>query len=332
MKIWFRIQALEFCSWFIVFKHLIKGLRKAGAEVPDSPFNPPKKVHDYVELHWADPVFWSWSEKKVRLKAGLALSEHRSLLEPRKAIPNLQECDVLLCPCESAAQAFYEAPLDMPIRIVPFGVDDDDLGYHERDWKGDLKFLMLGVTQFRKGTWLGIEAFRQAFGDSKGVSLTIASFLELPMYDRLKSEYEKYDNIHFVGKADDVKEFYHSHHILLSPHLAEGWSLTIPEALATGMPGIIARCSAPREYFDTKYGWWIEMSDDYAPVDQCLEGVHGSWRLPDVDSIAERMQYAADNRTECQEKGQVASGYVLKNLTWRQSAEKIIEILEEFVQ
>jgi len=310
----------------------MKGLRKAGAEVPDSPFNPPNDLENYVELCWGDPAFWSWSIKKAKLKVGLALSEHRSLLSPGKAIPNLQECNVLICPCESSAQAYYEAPLDMPIRIAPFGVDDDDLSYHKRDWKnGELKFLMVGVAQFRKGTWLGVEAFRQAFGDRKDVSLTVASFSELQMYDRLRNEYSKYDNIHFVGNAEDVREFYHNHHILVSPHLAEGWSLTIPEAMATGMPGIIARCSAPREYFSTDFGWWIEMSDDYAPVDQCLEGVQGSWRLPDVHSITERMLYADDNREECNEKGKVASEYARSNLTWKQSAQKIISILEEYI-
>jgi glycosyltransferase involved in cell wall biosynthesis len=332
VKIWFRINGFEFCSWFIVFKHLMVALRKAGAEVPESPFSPPKNVRDYIELHWADPAFWSWSGKDVKLKAGIALSEHRSLLSPEKAIPNLQECDVLLCPCESSAQAYYEAPLDMPIRIIPFGVDGNDLSYHKRDWQNEqLRFLMVGVAQFRKGTWLGVEAFRQAFGDRKDVSLTVASFIESQMYDRLKREYDKHDNITFVGKTDDVKELYHAHHILVSPHLSEGWALTIPEAMATGMPGIIARCSAPREYFSADYGWWIEMSDNYAPVDQCLEGVQGSWRLPDVNSVAKKMKYAADNRDECSEKGRVACEYARSEFTWKQSAQKLINTLEEYL-
>ena len=330
MKLWFRINGLEFCSLFIVWKFLMRAFQQIGVDVYESPFNAPKNVSQYVELHWADPQFWAWSGKKVKLQAGLVLSEHRSLLRADKAMGNLQKAQVLICPCQSAAQAFYEAPLDMPIAIAPFGVDDADLNYYERDWTGKLRFLLIGATQFRKGSWLAVEAFRQAFKYRDDVSLSVASFIESPMFLRLKGDYDKYDNIDFYGKADNVKEYYHTHNVIMSPHLSEGWGLTIPEAMATGMPGIITRCSAPREYFSTKFGWLAEMSDDYAPVDQCLPGVKGSWRLPSVNSLAQQMLYAADNRRECQTKGQVASEYVRTHLTWKQSAEKIKTILEEY--
>ena len=334
MKLWFRINGLEFCSWFIVWKHLMKAFKQIGVDVYDSPFNAPKDVSEYVELHWGDPQFWNWSGKDVKLRAGIALSEHRSLLHPEKALPNLKKCNVLLCPCQSAAQAFYEAPLDMPIEIAPFGVDDEDMTYYQRDWDGVIRFLVIGVAQFRKGTWLAVEAFRQAFGNRDDVSLSVASFMESPMYNRLKADYENppegVGNIHFYGKAVDVKEYYHTHHILVSPHLSEGWGLTIPEAMATGMPCIVARCSAPREYFSTDYGWWSEMSEDYAPVDQCLPGIKGSWRLPSVESLVEKMKYAVDHREECQEKGKLAAEYVLHSLTWKHAANKIVDILWEY--
>lgn len=330
MKLWFRINGLEFCSWLIVWRALMKAFKDIGVEVTESPFNVPEGVSEYVELHWGDPQFWQWSGKDVKLRAGYALSEHRSLLHPEKAIPNLQKCQVLMCPCQSAAQAYYEAPLDMPIGIAPFGIDESEMTYYDRDWQSELKFLAIGAAQFRKGTWLAVEAFRQAFGDRNDVSLSVASFMETSMFNRLKADY-KYPNIKFYGKATDVREYYHKHHILVSPHLSEGWSLTIPEAMATGMPCIVARCSAPREYFATEYGWWSEMSEDYAPVDQCLPGVNGSWRLPSVESLAEKMRYATDHREECKEKGIRASEYA-RALTWKNSARKIVEILEEYCE
>ena len=307
----------------------MKAFKQVGAEVPDSPFNPPKKVEQYIELHWADPAFWGWSNQKVTLKAGIALSEHRSLMHPEKAIPNLQQCEVLFCPAVSAAQAFYEAPLSCPIEIVPFGIDENMTFFPSRDWEDDVfKFLLIGAAQFRKGSWLAVEAFREAFGDRTDVQLTVASFSETPMFQRLRREYGRYENIKFYDKTSDVRDYYHTHHVLVSSHLAEGWGLTIPEAMATGMPCIISRCSAPREYFQDLFGWWIEMSDLYAPVDQCLTGVKGSWRLPNKDSIKAQMLYAVEHRDECEEKGKVASQFVLENLTWKQSAEKICQILE----
>lgn len=331
MKIWFRINGVEFCSWFIVYRHLMKAFKAIGVTVPQSPFNPPRKVEEYIELQWADPAFWDWSTEKVKFKAGLVLSEHRSLMNVDKALPNLQQCEVLICPCQSAAQAFYELPLDMPVEIVPYGVDNEVLTYHERDWDSTLHFLLIGATQFRKGSWLAVEAFRKAFGKRKDVELTIISFIKTPMFNNLQSEYNKCENIHFLGKVDDVNERYKSSHVLLSPHLSEGWGLTIFEAMATGMPAIVSRCSAPREHFSSKYGWWIEMSEMYAPVDQCLSSVGGSWRLPDIDSLVEKMAYVNEHRDECKAKGQVASKYVLSCLTWQHSAKKIKDILETYL-
>lgn len=330
MKLWFRIKNFEFCSWFIVYKHLMKGFQRIKAQVPESPFKPPNgNAENYVEMFWGDPAYFSWWEGEVRARVALVLSEHRSLLRPDEAIANLQDCDLLLCPCESAAVAFYEAPINAPIHIVPFGVDDEEVGYYKRDWGGKIRFLLIGVAQFRKGSWLAVEAFRQAFKNHPDVSLTVASFVDSPMFIRLKKEYGEVPNIHFHGKAADVREYYHTHHVLVSPHLSEGWGLTIPEAMATGMPAIVARCSAPMEYFSSKWGWWMEMSDLYAPVDQCLPGVAGSWRLPSVDSLADNMIYAAQNPAECETKGRLASEYVLQNLTWKQSATQIINILKE---
>lgn len=331
MKIWFRINGFEFCSWFIVYRHLMKAFRAIGMTIPRSPFNPPQKVDEYIELQWADPALWNWSSEAVRLRVGFALSEHRSLLDVDKALPNLQRCDVLICPCQSAAQAFYELPLDMPIEIVPFGVDDEILTYHERDWNSTLRFLLIGVTQFRKGSWLALEAFKKAFGESKDVELTIASFIETPMFQALQNEYGSDKNINFMGRANNVEEYYNSHHILVSSHLSEGWGLSIPEAMATGMSAIVSRCSAPREYFSTRYGWWIEMSEMYAPVDQCLHNIGGSWRLPDIDSLVEKMIYVVEHRNECKAKGQVASEYVLSTMTWKQSAKKIKDILVTYL-
>ena len=186
MKLWFRINGLEFCSWFIVWRALMKAFKEIGVEVAESPFNVPEGISDYVELHWGDPQFWQWSgHNEVKLCAGYALSEHRSLLHPEKAIPNLQKCQVLICPCQSAAQAYYEAPLDMPIKIAPFGIDESEMTYYDRDWQAEeLKFLVIGVAQFRKGTWLAVEAFRQAFGDRADVSLSVASFTETSMFNR----------------------------------------------------------------------------------------------------------------------------------------------------
>ena len=123
---------------------------------------------------------------------------------------------------------------------------------------------------------------------------------------------------------------YSIHHVLVSPHLAEGWGLCVTEAMMSGMSCLVSRCSAPREYFDSKYGWWIEMSEDYVPVDRSLTNTPGFWRLPDIQSLVELYKYANAHREECAKKGSFASDYVLENFTWRHTARKIVDFIEQY--
>jgi len=333
MKIWLRINGLEFSSWYIVHKELAGAFREYGVEVHNDMSSYPLGVNEYIEMWWCDPEYWDWSDKKVRLRVGIALSEHRSLFatNPKTVIRNINQCDVLFCPSYSAMQAYLESPIEVPIYLMPLGVNPCEFHYCERNFdEMPFKFLHLGVTQFRKGSWLACEAFIKAFGKDDDAQLTIATHRPSPMYEQLQKEYGH--RISFVcNKVISSLEYYKQHHVLVAPHLSEGFGLCIPEAMATGMPCIVSRCSAPREYFDKKYGWWIEMSELYSPVNQCFPGVRGLWRLPDVNSIAERIRYVFENRQECKEKGEQASEYVLANMTWKNSVLQAISTMEKLL-
>jgi glycosyltransferase involved in cell wall biosynthesis len=150
------------------------------------------------------------------------------------------------------------------------------------------------------------------------------------MFAKLKMEYGGHKQIDFVGDLlESSMGLYKTHHCFVSPHLSEGFGLMPLEAMATGMPVIMARCSAPREYFAAKYGWWVEMSEDYAPVEQCLPNTSGFWRLPDIDSLAASMREAYKRRDESRKRGDAASEYVLNNLTWGHTASQMKELLVE---
>lgn len=335
MKLWLRIPGFEECSWTYVWRELYEAFHKLGYEVLDNPFEVPSGVKDYVELWWGDPKDWQWSGLPVRMKAGIALTENRSILMEgrQKSIENIRQCSVLFCPTRVALTGFEEAPIDdVDFHIVPFGVNDSRYVYIDREWDKTLKFLLVGYTQFRKGSWLAPEAFLKAFNLKDDAQLTIACLAghEAPMFSELMAEYGKYPQIKFdLELQKSLMTHYQNHHVLLSPHLSEGFGLCITEAMATGMPCIVSRCSAPREFFSKDYGWWIEMSEDYAPVKNCLPNTAGFWRIPDINSIAEMMRYAYDYRDECRQKGLVASEFVLNNLTWEMTAKKIVTVLEE---
>lgn len=313
-----------------MWQYLGAALRSIGVDVCD--IAPPDEPEEYVELWWGDPQFFRWSDLPVKSRVALVLSEAHSIRTQGRdrAIKNLAQSDMIICPSEFASTAFREAPLDVPIRIAFFGIDPIEFFWVERQWDGVLKFLHAGVTQFRKGSWLVPEAFIAAFEQDDDVQLMMAAPRSSPMYTRLKSEYSKQRNIIFqMNREDSVQSLYHRNHIYVSPHLSEGFGLMPIEAMATGMACIMSRCSAPCEYFDKDYGLWNEMSEDYVPVSGCLPDTNGFWRLPDVKNLAEQMRKAYDNKEEVAQKGKAASEYVHNNLTWEFTAEQIATHIEE---
>lgn len=335
MKIWLRINRLDIsCSWTFVYQELKEAFELEGHTVYADINKPPENPEEYIEFWWTDPREWNWSNEPVALRVGYALSETHSFLKVAKKeiIYNATCCDLLLCPTYSAAIAYMEAPIDIPIEIVPFGVNPQTICYVERDWHSPVfRFLHLGVAQFRKGSWMVPEAFIKAFGAKPGVHLTISAFRDTQEGVQLEREYSSHPNIQFYRTCHpSPMSMYSSHHVLVSPHLAEGWGLCIPEAMMSGMTCLVARCSAPREYFSNKYGWWIEMSEDYAPVSKSLEKTAGFWRVPDIHSLVELYKYTYEHREECREKGRKASVYVLNNLTWRRTVRQIVNLIKQY--
>ncbi len=295
---------------------------------------PPDNPEDYIELFWGNAAEWNWSDKKVKARVGFAVSESECLPhdDKPKILSNLKQCDLLLCASEFSSRAYLESPINCPIQIVPLGIDPIEMKFVNRDWSGTLKFLIAGAAQFRKGTWLGIEGFIRSLSWLTNAELTVWSSVKTPDREILKQRYKHKKIIFDDRSVKSASEVYAEHHILVSPHLSEGFGLQPLEAMATGMPCLVSRCSSPMEYFNDRFGAWIEMSDDFAPVNKCLKNTNGFWRLPDIDSIASGVKTAYKNRDKWQEKGVVASGYVMDNFTWDMTAKKIIDKILESIK
>jgi len=327
LKLWFHEYTQGFCSWSTVLAEMCLAAKALGHEVHKGN-KPPRQAWKWVEVWWGPPGGWGWSEKPTQLKVGFSLSESDQLLktEAVPAIKHLQEADVLFVPTQSSKRAFLEMPIDIPIKLCPLGVNPTIFGKAHINFDDTpFKFLHLGVTQFRKGSWLVPEAFHIAFPNENDVGVTIASPVESKMFDDLSREYGADKRIDFVLRHHpNPARHYDGHHVLVSPHLSEGWGLCITEAMAIGMPSLVSRCSAPRDYFSQDYGWWIEMGDHYAPVNQCLADTPGFWRLPDVYDLADKMRMAYEHRSECERRGKQAS-IAAESMTWKHSVTKLLE-------
>lgn len=344
MRFWLRRCASRPSSYTIVYDALAKAFRNLGYEVHTEEALPQwwsSAEPDDVEFWWGSPLAWNWQSTGECLRVAYTVSEHHLYPESsrREICRVLRKADLLFAPSRWAARAFEEMPLNMPIMIAPHGVDRQEFPSQERDFVGPLRFLHAGVAQWRKGSWLVPEAFVRAFGKSKDVHLTITTAGEFhgspqdraSMFHQVMRDFSSCSNMTFTPVRDSSPlDRYVDHDVLVHPHLAEGFGLCVLEAMSTGMPALVSRCSAPREFFSNEVGRWIEMSQDAIPVSQCgkeYEGVPGCWRVPCLDSLAKGMRYMERNRGQLVQFSHVGP-IIASAYTWENTVEAIVSGIE----
>jgi len=119
-----------------------------------------------------------------------------------------------------------------------------------------------------------------------------------------------------------INEYYRDGHCLVYPSFGEGWGRCLAEALATGLPAIVSRCSSMLEQFHPEAGWWVDMETDMR------DGVFSV----DIDDLADKMRAAYYSRDRLPEMAKFAAAYAKKNLTWDKGIEESKPILERIYE
>lgn len=124
--------------------------------------------------------------------------------------------------------------------IIPYGASVEAFRYRKRHRKSNepLKILSVANISKRKGTDYMIEALK-CFDSSK-VYLTMIGLPD-ESGKQMMQEINKVDSISYVGRVphSKINEFFYSNDVFILPSLAEGSSLSVYEAIASGMPCIV---------------------------------------------------------------------------------------------
>ena len=123
------------------------------------------------------------------------------------------------------------------------------------------------------------------------------------------------DRVHFGGHVAqaNLPRWYHMADLYLSPSHVDGSSVTLMEALASGLPCLVADIPGNRE--------WIE------------EGVNGwLFRDGDVDDLAEKILNAIKNPKSFDKIGQAARKTAEQKADWKKNFGKLLETYERLVR
>jgi glycosyltransferase involved in cell wall biosynthesis len=119
------------------------------------------------------------------------------------------------------------------------------------------------------------------------------------------------DRIHFGGQVrqNHLPRWYHMADIYISPSHVDGSSVSLMEALASGLPCLVSDIPGNRE--------WI------------IEGENGwLFRDGDADNLAEKISFAIKNRRSFKKMGESARKTAEQKADWRQNFGKLLEAYE----
>ena len=169
------------------------------------------------------------------------------------------------------------------IFLMPMMVDNAKF-YPSSAEKSEIPFVFLYVGRIVECKNIGVmlEAFVQAFGNSKEVQMHVVGGGD--MQESYKGQYIKQENILFLGKrfGKDLVGCYHQAHVFVLPSSYEPWGLVVNEAMAAGLPVIVSdKVGAGYDLVETCGSGFVFRYDDVAALSEQMKKIASDKKLYD---------------------------------------------------
>lgn len=242
-------------------------------------------------------------------------------------------CDLLLVPCTHNVELFRKSGVTIPIEVVPNGVNPELFPYVDRNrtkaQKHKYTFFMYGTLTLRKNPGMVISAFANLFKDNPDVQLV----LKTQSGTLGHVEYVDMGNITVIDELWSVEQLtdaLYEADCFVFPTRGEGFGLPPLEAMATGLPTIIADNTGMHDYANPKYNMAVP-TKEIVPAQRYPKkwGDVGNWYEPDYYELKKYMLWAYEHQEEAKEMGKRASEWVHANWTYDNAAEKMINAIKK---
>ena len=312
--------------------------------------NPASLIEVVSQTNEGDINIWfPGSQASIPLLKGknILWAIFESDLLPPQYIATLLKADLVWTPSNWAkrvlvANGFPEEKID----VVPEGVDQYIFHPFKRKVRDSncYHFLAVGKYEQRKGYDQLLQAFKKEFSTNPEVQLFIKAdyFIDDERAaNKLKNEIEKtgLQNIKMIRGAVDVKdllELYRNADGFVLPSRAEGWGLTLVEALACGLPTATVNYSGQTEYLSKITNLYLPVKHKIVPIVDPMfktywpsdSGDWGNWAEADVDDLADQMRDMVKNQSKWDERALLASAIIRAQFNWSKAVNTAIESLE----
>lgn len=296
-----------------------------------------------VHISLLDVVSASHHELKFHPSPSILFNVWESTEYPAPFIRNMENYDQLWVPSEwQKACSIAQGIPEEAVKVVPEGVDPDT--YKPVEWKapedGLFNFVTVGQWQPRKSSQEICEAFIKAFPIDEypnvRLYLSVDTLFPSDEYksteERLKAyglEDPRFIVVHFEEREEYVRRLQRAH-CFVSCARSEGWGLPIVEAMACGIPTIVADWSGSTEYARGEHGIKVRIKELIKPF-----GIYGNWEVPgkwcqpDYDHLVEVLRDVYKNFYKHKDQALKTSEYIRKEFSWDAAARKAYAVLEE---
>jgi len=228
------------------------------------------------------------------------------------------------------------------IHIIPLGITPEKYGPTNSPLKirgaSGFKFLSIFYWSLRKGWDILLRAYLEEFTKADDVSLIIrASNLNQKELVEFISSYKERPPIVIIPFSMNQKtlpRLYQSVDCYVAPSRGEGFLLPAAEALASGVPVIATNWGGQTEFLNDKNSYLIDV-EKFVSIDQMMRDMTEAeedhlWAEPSIDHLRVLMREVYENYEEAREKAVVGRQDILSNYTWKHTALKVLERINEY--
>ncbi len=180
-----------------------------------------------------------------------------------------------------------------------------------------------------------IEAFKRAFGPGEGPQLVIKT-INGPLRPLSEEEVlwaaDGRQDIHVIDRsltAQELSGLMAACDCYVSLHRAEGFGLTLAEAMAIGKPVIATGYSGNVDFMDDENSYLVDFEIGRVGPECEIYPPEGEWAEPSVEHAAKLMQHVSANAEEAAAKGRRAGADVERQLSPQATGGRMRERLEE---
>lgn len=304
--------------WFVS----LEGLRPETVEMLQRPV---RRVHR-VGLCMATPG--EFRKLPTPYRIGLTMYESD---DPLRNMPewkhHCHDVDLLVVPCEWC-KGVFEQFVKIPVKVAPLAVNPFYFVGKKRRAKETFTFVTYGTLSGRKAPLEMLDAFKKAFPRKKYPDARIVFKTRLGYFGWGENQLPDPDPDSRVSIISgdwfpqEMLDWLLQVDAFVFPSKGEGFGMPPREAIATGLPTILANHTGLVTACDDRYTWPLPTGK----VEDSPLG--GTWSLPDWDYLIDVMRWMYHNREAAYQQGYEASQWFAREHSPEVIGRKLLDIIE----